>query len=49
MGAGKDWAGEENFDPDSKRLLDSACEKGFSLRMMLSEWESITASGNGIM
>lgn len=32
MGAGKDWAGEENFDPDSKRLLDSACEKGFSLR-----------------
>ena len=30
MGAGKDWAGEENFDPDSKRLLDSACEKGFS-------------------
>ena len=21
MGAGKDWAGEENFDPDSKTLV----------------------------
>jgi len=32
MGAGKDWAGEEKFDSDSKRLLDIACKKGYSLR-----------------
>lgn len=32
MGAGKAGQGEGDFDPDSKRLLDSACEKGFRLR-----------------
>lgn len=37
MGAGKDWAGEENFDPDSKRLLTALARKAFPYVMMLSE------------
>ena len=32
IGADKDWVNDKVYNPESERLLDSACEKGFSLR-----------------
>ena len=32
MGAGIDWAGQDKYDEESERLLNSACKKGYSLR-----------------